>query len=176
MAYSSEVYDYPHAGCIAIFLPSIHEGGEIAVKSGETEEVVFAPYQAAQSFSTDDFHLKSRPIQSGYAWALLCGVPHETLWRPLRHTLRRWIEKDSESRSQDVIFCPLEHNYTNDIISEYYLTGEDDYRIQVLQQVSFKIPFEVFLAKISKKDNYDLARETGQSTKRQVYIFGLDGH
>ncbi|OPB43676.1 hypothetical protein A0O28_0099640 [Trichoderma guizhouense] len=171
-----QVYEPDCPGCIAIFLPSIHEGGEIAVKSGETEEVVFAPYQAAQSFSTDDFHIESRPIQSGYAWALICGVRYETLWRPLRHTLRRWIEKDSESRSQDIIFCPLEHNYTNGTISEYYLTGEDDYRVQVLQCISFKIPFEVFLAKISKKDNYDLARETGQSTKRQVYIFGLDAH
>ncbi|KAL7914651.1 hypothetical protein GGI35DRAFT_434909 [Trichoderma velutinum] len=168
-------------GNIAIFLPSRHEGGEIVVKDGETENVVFASNQAMQSFSTEDFTVESRPIQSGYVWALIYAVdPHPDLpkleLRPLRHTLRRWIAKDRRSRSQEVIYSPVNCDYKYFNVSKSLLMSEDHYRVHDLQDISAKIPFEIFFASISKKYNYGLALETNQSEKREVYIFGLGGY
>ncbi|KAK4065200.1 uncharacterized protein Triagg1_8639 [Trichoderma aggressivum f. europaeum] len=65
-------------GSLVVFLPSKHEGGEIAFKDGETETVVFAPNRAAQSFTTWHYKTESLPIQSGYLWLLTFSVNADT--------------------------------------------------------------------------------------------------
>ncbi|PNP59466.1 hypothetical protein THARTR1_00956 [Trichoderma harzianum] len=168
-------------GTMTIFLPSTHKGGEMVVKNGETEELLFASNQTAQSFPKGNLEIESRSVESGYIWALIYAIdPHpdvsDSELRSLRHTLRRWITKDRGSRGQEVIYYPLKANYRWEYFSKSHLRREDLHRVNHLQDISAKIPFEIFFATIQKKNNHDPARETGQSTKREASIYGLHCH
>ncbi|KAL7797707.1 hypothetical protein V8C43DRAFT_276778 [Trichoderma afarasin] len=171
-------------GSMTIVLAPRHEGAKIVIKNGDNEkvEVVFAADQTAQSFSMEDSNIESRLSKPIYMWALVCAVdPHpdapDIELRPLRHTLRRWLTKDRGSRGQEVIYSPLKSDYKEwESVSRRRLILEDRYRVEHLQDISAEIPFEIFFASITKKGGYGPATETNQSTKRDVYIYGLNGH
>lgn len=164
---------------MTIVLPPRHEGREATVKNRETEELVFASNQTAQSFSMEDSNIESRLVKPIYMWALLCAVdPHpdapDIELRPLRRTLRRWLANDRGSRSQEVIYYPLKGEYDHmESVSKRRLILDDLHRVNQLRDTSDKIPFEIFFALVSKKRSYDLPIEF---TKREVYIYGLYGH
>ncbi|KAL7944721.1 hypothetical protein V8C42DRAFT_325688 [Trichoderma barbatum] len=170
-----ELVSFEAMGNLIIFLPSRHEGGEIVVKHGETEKVVFAPNQAAQSFTTWGSKIKSLPIQSGYLWALHYTVEIDTdlELRPLCHTLRRWIAKDCDSRGHDLLYYPLQGDYTNTWISHERLKDEDLYQVVHLQDLSDKIPFEIFLA---RRDGASRIDESPDQEKYEACISSMDGH
>ncbi|KAL6830594.1 hypothetical protein J3E69DRAFT_327282 [Trichoderma sp. SZMC 28015] len=178
----SREYLFTISGCLGsmtIFLPSKHEGGEIVVKNGKSEELVFASNQTARSFPEKNLKIESRSIKSGYIWALVFAVdphpdaPNIELWS-LRHTLRRWITKDPGSRDQEVIYYPLKGDYDPmESVSRRRLILEDLQRVNELRDISDKIPFEIFFALVSRKGKYDFPIELMQ---REAYIFGLNGH
>lgn len=167
---------------MTIVLAPRHEGAKIVAKNGDTEELVFASNQTAQSFSMEDSNIESRLIKPIYMWALVCAVdPHpdapDIELRPLRHTLRRWLTKDRGSRGQEVIYSPLKSDYKQwDNVSKRRIILEDRYRVDHLQDLSLEIPFEIFFASVSKKVGYGPVTETNQPMKREAYIFGLGGH
>lgn len=167
---------------MTIVLAPRHEGARIVAKNGDTEELLFASNQTAQSFSMKDSNIESRLSKPIYMWALVCAVdPHPDApyieQRPLRHTLRRWLTKDRGSRSQEVIYAPLKTDYKEwENVSKRRLILEDRYRVDYLQDVSAEIPFEIFFASISKKGGYGPVTETNKPTKREAYIFGVAGH
>ncbi|PKK44017.1 hypothetical protein CI102_12801 [Trichoderma harzianum] len=169
-------------GSMTIVLAPRHEGAKIVAKNGDTEELVFASNQTAQSFSMEDSNIESRLIKPIYMWALVCAVdPHpdapDIELRPLRHTLRRWLTKDRGSRGQEVIYSPLKSDYKQwDNVSKRRIILEDRYRVDHLQDLSLEIPFEIFFASVSKKGGYGPVTETNQPMKREAYIFGLGGH
>ncbi|KAL6834609.1 hypothetical protein V8C40DRAFT_232329 [Trichoderma camerunense] len=176
-------------GNLVVFLPSKHEGGEIAFKHGETETVVFAPSQAAQSFTTWHYKTESLPIQSGYLWPLVFSVhadrkldtaklelPRREL-QPLRHTLKQWITKTSGSRSQTAMYYPFRERYEPYAISTNDLVPEDHILLQHVKSLSDELSFEIFLA-VVKKERMSCGaaayRKVDRSKQYNAQIYSLD--
>ncbi|KAL7786233.1 hypothetical protein V8C37DRAFT_419593 [Trichoderma ceciliae] len=191
-------------GDLAIFLPSIHQGGEKIYKYRGEEKVVFAPNQAAQSFASWYTCINPLPHKSGYLWILIYSLgideahanPYTPLlrvheaklklprleMRPLRHTLRRWIEKDVESRGQQAIYYPLDYEYKGEGFCKRMLLGSDNIRVQLLDELFRELPFEIFLARIKKARNEGSNDQDGDIDLDQdpsryiVSIVDLDGY
>lgn len=173
-----------------MFLPSKHEGGEIAFKHGETETVAFAPSQAAQSFTTWHYKTESLPIQSGYLWLLVFSVhadrkldtaklelPRREL-QPLRHILKQWIAKTSGSRSQTAMYYPFQEGYEPYAIKTNDLVPEDHILLQHVKSLSDELSFEIFLAVVKKERmGYGAAayRKVDRSKQYNAQIYSLAG-
>ncbi|EHK26516.1 uncharacterized protein TRIVIDRAFT_218670 [Trichoderma virens Gv29-8] len=176
-------------GSLAIFLPSRHEGGEIVFNHRKTKKVVFAPSQAAQSFTTWHYKINSRPIKSGYLLVLIFSISTSTNWQkldttkfelprrelqPLRRALRRWIDKDCGSRSPDASYYLFQDEYHRYRISDH-LKPQDHILVRHLKRLSGEFPFEVFLAFIRRRPNGH-AESLDQSKKYNAQIFSLAGN
>ncbi|KAL7954304.1 hypothetical protein V8C34DRAFT_294631 [Trichoderma compactum] len=177
-------------GNLVVFLPSKHEGGEIAFKDGETETVVFAPSQAAQSFTTWHYKTESLPIQSGYLWLLIFSVNADTKLdtaklelprrelQPLRHALKQWITKTSGLRSQKAMYYSFQEGYELYAILVNDLVPEDHILLQHVKSLSDELSFEIFLAVVKKETvSCDAASypKVDRSKQYKARIFSLAG-
>ncbi|RFU75574.1 2og-feii oxygenase superfamily [Trichoderma arundinaceum] len=178
-------------GTLAIFLPSVHQGGEGVVKHQGKDKVVFTPNQTAQSFACWYSGFSSTPIESGYLWVLTYSLFIEDFLvepstsqlgvnslklkvprletRQIRHTLRRWINKDAQSRGQRAIYYPFRKQYDgNPGFYNHFIVKNDAVRIRLLQRMSYKLPFETFFARVKKKEETNDGHDQGSDTNADV--------
>ncbi|KAL7932235.1 hypothetical protein V8C35DRAFT_307747 [Trichoderma chlorosporum] len=180
-------------GSLVVILPSRHEGGEIVAKHRETEKVLFAPSQAAQSFTTWHHNINSLEIRSGYLWLLIYTVetdanlpkldaenlelPKREL-QPLHRALRRWMAKDRVSPSQGAFYYPFKEKYEPFRVHLNNLKPEDNMLVQHLRNVATDLPFDLFLAVIKKRQEGSGASPHHKVDSSKDYIariFNVDG-
>ncbi|KAM6514007.1 hypothetical protein FALCPG4_015191 [Fusarium falciforme] len=153
-------------GTLVVSLPSAHQGGDLVLKHCG-EKKVFKTSEWAQSFACwySDVSHEVLPVTSGYRWVLTYNLAlDQTLprpsatglqlsqFRPLRHTLRRWLAEDQESRKQKFLYHILDHDYTEANASLNALKAQDLARVQALKEACSKLPVDIFLALLEKQE------------------------
>jgi hypothetical protein len=152
-------------GTLIICLPSAHTGGEVIVKHhGQTKTLKTS--DATQSYAcwySDAMH-EVLPVKSGYRCVLTYnlavkpGVTQPTATAPehqnknIRKTLKVWLKEMESFQVESYLYCPLEHEYTEAAMSLQALKANDLVRVQVMQNLTSELPFELFLALLEKSD------------------------
>ncbi|GFP56404.1 hypothetical protein TASIC1_0006057400 [Trichoderma asperellum] len=184
-------YLHTGAGHIMIYLPSAdHQGGEIVVKLRGQEKTVFDPKNTEEHFASWYPDSKPQPVKSGYALVIVFSfvsvrsdvsesallVRDET--RAIRHTLKRWLAEDVESRGRNALYYPLERDYKGRKLRFRELTHGDEGRLQVLKKLSEKLAFKLYIGhveqeqkKLENSDSYEEIKGGACITK----LVDLDG-
>lgn len=148
---------------LVVSLPSAHEGGDVVVRH-RNQEKVFKTSESEYSYICwySDVSHQVLPVTSGYRWVLTYNLaldpskvrPSAGLQRSethgLRHTLRRWLLHDKESRP-DHMYYKLDHEYTQASISLDALKNRDLACVQTLKDISSELPVNIFLALLEKE-------------------------
>lgn len=174
-----------------IYLTSAdHQGGEIVVKLRGQEKTVFNPSKTEEHFASWYPDSKPQPVKSGYALVIVFScvpvrsdigesallVRDET--RAIRHTLKRWLAGNVESRGRNALYYPFERDYKGRKLRFRELTHGDEGRIQVLKRLSEKLAFKLYLGhieqeqkKLENSDSYEEIKGGACITK----LVDLDG-
>lgn len=159
----------------------------------ETEQVLFAPSQPAQSFTTWHHDINPRLVQSGHLFLLTYNINIDTsspkfdaakleLPRrelgPLRHALRRWTAKDCGSLSQNAFYYPFRDKYEPYQVKLSNLVPEDHILVRHLETLSSELPFEIYLAFVKKREgSYSTSLDHDVQSKKYIArIFNLGGY
>ncbi|KAF9879326.1 hypothetical protein CkaCkLH20_02869 [Colletotrichum karsti] len=153
-------------GTLVICLPSPHDGGEVVARHcGETKTLKTSKYREG-SFAAwySDVSHEVRPVTWGYRVVLTYNlaldpskpVPsaglRRTETRKLRHTLRRWLSGGAGECESDHVFYRLDHEYSEANISKAAMKGRDHELVQVLDDLSTELEFDIFLAGLERRE------------------------
>lgn len=149
---------------LVVSLPSVHEGGDVVVRH-RNQKKVFKTSESEYSYICwySDVSHQVLPVTSGYRWVLTYNLaldpskvrPSAGLQRSetheLRHTIRRWLLQDKQTRS-DHAYYKLDHEYTQASISLDALKNRDLACVQTLKDISSELPIDIFLALLEKEE------------------------
>ncbi|KAM0343299.1 hypothetical protein ACHAPU_008749 [Fusarium lateritium] len=152
-------------GTLVISLPSKHTGGEVVLKhSGETVMYESSKCEVSCAAWYSDVSHEVRPVTSGHRWVLTYNLaidqslpppsagPQTSEMRAIRHSIRRWLAQDVESRDSQYVYYVLDHEYTEANTSYQSLKAVDLARVGALRQACKGLPVTLFLALLEKEE------------------------
>ncbi|PYH44662.1 2OG-Fe(II) oxygenase [Aspergillus saccharolyticus JOP 1030-1] len=167
---------------LVIGLPSAHEGGEVVVKHrGLTQSFKLSSTQCSYASWYSDVVHEVLPVTSGYRWVLTYNITLDgaqthrptRLARPdalcLYKTIKHWAEQDGEP--SDHFWYKLDHEYTQASISLKALKTRDLACVQTLDEISTKVPVDIFLAVLEKQEIGSCAYDTYDSGHHGYHPF-----
>ncbi|KAF4912284.1 hypothetical protein CGCF415_v003828 [Colletotrichum fructicola] len=163
-------------GTLVVCLPSPHEGGEVVAKHcGETKTLKTSKYRegSVAAWYSDVSH-EVLPVTWGYRVVLTYNLaldPSRQLpsagrrraeTRKLRHSLRKWLKGGIPGQSdENELYYRLDHEYTEANLSMSALKGRDYEVVQVLDDLSTELEFDVFLAALETKEEGTVGYDHG---------------
>lgn len=158
---------------LAVCLPSVHEGGEVALNFDSVEKVVRTqPPMAEYMCWYSDVTAETRALKSGYRWTFMYelvvdgpaeghfptaqAVKKET--ESFRRSLENWGQATSETitddpETQDQLFYPLGSKYSP-ASNPWKIKDQRDLEIiRLLQQACPELGYDMFLAVLEKEVN-----------------------
>lgn len=154
-------------GTMVVCLSSPHEGGEVVAKHcGETKTLKTSKYrEGSVAVWYSDVSHEVLPVTWGHRVVLTYNLaldpsrplPSAGLRRAetqkLRHSLRKWLNGSVPGQPDtDHLYYRLDHEYTEANISMAALKGRDYAVMQILDDLSTELEFDVFLAALELKE------------------------
>ncbi|KJZ73341.1 hypothetical protein HIM_07345 [Hirsutella minnesotensis 3608] len=180
-------------GTLVVCLPSSHTGGDVVVKHCG-EKKVFRTQDYDQSYVCwySDVSHEMLPVLSGIRWVLTYNLAvdpqnvrptaglQDADTKDLRDSLRMWLREPCASRQGT---CPyfyyvLDHDHREANISLANLKTNDLMRVKALQDLTAKMPFQLFLALLEKEELGSTFHDYDCSSFQHLpydYWYGDDG-